>query len=105
MPIRCGSVGMSRPGFRGDGVCRFLSSFDGDCWLCFHSVGFLDLSGWPVSEGFVQAGVVEPGDVADDRDLELAATGPGSVGDALGLERVDEALGGRVVVGVTDGSD
>lgn len=44
----------------------------------------------------MQAGVVEPGDVADDRDLEVAAAGPGSVGDELGLEGVDEALGGRV---------
>jgi hypothetical protein len=73
-----------------------LSSFDGDGWLVFHSVEFLDLSGWPVVEVFVDALVVEPGDVLDDRELELAATGPAAIGDELGLEGVDEALGGGV---------
>jgi hypothetical protein len=68
-------------------------------------VEFLDLSGWPVVEVFVDSFVVEPGDVSDDRDLELAATRPGSVGNQLGLEGVDEALSGRVVLGIADGSD
>jgi hypothetical protein len=51
----------------------------------------------------VQAVVVEPGDVLDDGQLELRARTLGAVGDQLGLEGVDEALGHRVVVGVADG--
>jgi hypothetical protein len=53
----------------------------------------------------VDALVVEPRDVADDRELELAAARPCAVGDELGLEGVDEALSGSVVVGIADGSD
>jgi hypothetical protein len=53
----------------------------------------------------VQAVVVEPGDVLDDGQLELRAGAPGAVGDQLGLEGVDEALGHRVVVGVADRAD
>jgi len=48
----------------------------------------------------VQAAVVEPGDVLDDRELQLAAGAPDAVGDQLGLEAVDEALGHAVVVGI-----
>ena len=49
--------------------------------------------------------VVEPADVLDDRELELGARAPDAVGDQLGLEAVDEALGHGVVVGVADRPD
>jgi hypothetical protein len=39
---------------------------------------------------------VEPGDVFDDGELELRSGPPDAVTDQLGLEAVDEALGGRV---------
>jgi hypothetical protein len=55
-----------------------------------------------VAERFVQAGVVEPTDVLDDRQLELRARSPDAVGNQLGLEAVDERLGERIVVGVPD---
>jgi hypothetical protein len=50
-----------------------------------------------VAERFVQAGVVEPTDVLDDRQLELRARSPDAVGNQLGLEAVDERLGERIV--------
>ena len=53
----------------------------------------------------MQAGVVEPAEVFDDGELELVAGVPDAVGDQLGLEAVDEALGQRVVVGVADRAD
>ena len=53
----------------------------------------------------MQAVGVEPGDVFDDRELELGAAAPDAVADQFGLEAVDEALGERVVVGVTDRPD
>ena len=53
----------------------------------------------------MQALVVEPADVFDDRELELCPGAPDTVADQLGLEAVDEALGRRVVVGVADRSD
>jgi hypothetical protein len=49
-----------------------------------------------ISEGGVQAAVVEPADVGGDRELELGWCSPDAVGDQLGLEAVDEALGERV---------
>ena len=49
--------------------------------------------------------VVEPADVFDDRELELRSRAPDAIGDQLGIEAVDEALGERVVVGITDGPD
>ena len=49
--------------------------------------------------------MVEPGDVFDDGELELCSCLPDAIGDELGLEAVDEALGERVVVGVTDRPD
>ena len=62
--------------------------------------------GWrDASERGVQALVVEPGDVFDDGELELCAGAPDAVADQLGLEAVDEALRGRVVVGIADGAD
>src|SRR5665811_1913491 len=76
-----------------------LSCCDGDGWLSFHSVEFLDFAWWTVVEAFVDALVVEPRDVLQDGELELAAAGPGSVCDELGLEGVDEALSDGVVVG------
>ncbi|HEX2393300.1 MAG TPA: hypothetical protein VHI77_10330, partial [Solirubrobacterales bacterium] len=62
-------------------------------------------TGRDVAEGFVQALVVEPADVFDDGELELGSGAPGAVGDQLGLEGVDEALGYRVVIGVADRAD
>jgi hypothetical protein len=53
----------------------------------------------------VQAAVVEPADVLDDRELPRRAGPPDAVVDELRLEAVDEALGERVVVGVTGASD
>ena len=53
----------------------------------------LELGGWEIAEGLVQAGGVETADVFDDRQLELGAGAPDTVGDELGLEAVDEALG------------
>lgn len=53
----------------------------------------------------MQALVVEPGDVFDDGQLQLRARAPGAVGDQLGLEGVDEALGHRVVKRIADRSD
>jgi hypothetical protein len=46
----------------------------------------------------MQPAGVEPAEVFDDRELELGARAPDAVGDQLGLERVDEALGQGVVV-------
>jgi hypothetical protein len=53
----------------------------------------------------VEALGVEPGDVLDDGELELCAGTPDAVADQLGLEAVDEALRGRVVIGVSDRAD
>jgi len=39
----------------------------------------------------VQAVVIEPADVLDDGELELASGAPDAVGDQLGLEAVDKA--------------
>jgi hypothetical protein len=47
----------------------------------------------PVAERLVQAIVVVPADVFDDRLLELRLGAPHAIGDQLGLEGVDEALG------------
>jgi hypothetical protein len=58
-----------------------------------------------VAERFVQAVVVEPADVLDDRELELGAGAPHAVGDQLGVEGIDERLGERVVQGIPDGAD
>jgi hypothetical protein len=49
--------------------------------------------------------VVEPAEVLHDRELELRARAPDAVGDQLGLEAVNEALGQRVVLGVADRAD
>ena len=65
----------------------------------------LELGGRDVAERLVQAVVVKPGDPLDDRELELGSGAPHAVGDQLGLEGVDEALGERVVVGVADRAD
>ena len=53
----------------------------------------------------MQSVVVEPADVFDDGELELGPGAPDAVGDQLGLEAVDEALGQRVVVRVADRAD
>lgn len=65
----------------------------------------LELCGRDVAEAFVQARVVVPADVLDDRQLQLRACAPDAVGDQLSLEAVDEALGHCVVVGVADRPD
>jgi hypothetical protein len=69
--------------------------FDGDGCLVFS---------WPVIERFVQSLVVEPRDVLDDREFELAAGRPGPVGDQLSLEAFDEALSNGVGVGIASSS-
>jgi hypothetical protein len=51
-----------------------------------------------IAERLVEPTVVEPADVLDDGELELGAGAPDAIGDQLGLEAVDEALGERVVV-------
>ena len=60
-------------------------------------VRVLELGRRDVAERLVQPVVVEPADVLDDGELELGAGAPDAVGDQLGLEGVDEALGQRVV--------
>ena len=44
-------------------------------------------------------------DPFDDGQLELGSCSPDAVGDQLGLERVDKALGHGVVLGIADRSD
>ncbi len=58
---------------------------------------------WDVVEASVQSGGVEPRDVLDDRELELASGLPDAVADQLCFERVDEALG-EGVIGLFGGS-
>jgi hypothetical protein len=65
----------------------------------------LELGGWEVAEGAVQAVVVKPAEVLDDRQLELLATAPDAIGDQLGLEAVDERFGQSVIQRVADGPD
>jgi hypothetical protein len=72
--------------------------------LSLQRLGF-ELRWRQIAEAFVQPGVVEPAEVFHDGRLELRSRLPDAVGDQLGLEAVDEALGQRVVVGVADGSD
>jgi hypothetical protein len=43
-------VRVSRPVFDGELFVGSLSSFDGDGWLSFHSVEFLDFAWWQVVE-------------------------------------------------------
>ena len=53
----------------------------------------------------MQPVVVEPADVFHDGELELGSGAPHAILDQLGLERVHEALGQRVVIRVTDRTD
>lgn len=55
--------------------------------------------------GFVQAVVIEPSEILDDRELKLGARAPDAIGDQFGLERVHEALGEGVVERVADRAD
>jgi hypothetical protein len=61
-------------------------------------VELFELGRRQVAERAVEAAGVEPADVFDDRELELCPGAPDAVGDQLGLEAVDEALGHRVRV-------
>jgi hypothetical protein len=65
----------------------------------------LERGGRHVAQSAVQAALVVPADPFDDRELELGAGAPHAVGDQLRLERVDEALGERVVVRVAGQAD
>jgi hypothetical protein len=53
----------------------------------------------------VDADAGKPAEVLADRDLELVAAAPDSVGDQLGLEEVDDTLGQGVVAGIADRAD
>ena len=53
----------------------------------------------------MQAGVVEPAEVLDDGELKLRSRLPDAITDELGLERVDEAFGQRIVKRVADRAD
>ena len=57
-----------------------------------------------VAECFVQAVVVVPADVGDDRELELALGAPYAVAAQLGLDGVGEAFGERVVAAMVEES-
>jgi hypothetical protein len=65
----------------------------------------LELRRRDLAEGLVQADGVEPSDSLHDRELELGPGAPDAVGDQLGLEGVDEALGQGVVIGIADRPD
>jgi hypothetical protein len=53
----------------------------------------LELGRRDVAERLVQARLVEPAEALDDGEREVASAAPDAVGDQLGLDRVDEALG------------
>jgi hypothetical protein len=57
----------------------------------------LELRGRDIAQGFVQAVVVEPGDVLDDGQLKLRPRPPGAVGDQLGLEGEADRLAGGLI--------
>jgi hypothetical protein len=99
-------AGVSRPEFRGDGFDWFPTFSDGGSFrnLSSRLMSFV-LGRRDASERCVQALVVEPGDVLNDGELELRSRSPDAIADEFGLEAVDEALGSRVVVGVTDCAD
>jgi tetratricopeptide (TPR) repeat protein len=86
---------LSRAGFRGDRVCWFRDLQEEEIKRSTVLLG-LRVSNW--------AGGRSPRDSCD-RELQMAAGAPDAVGDQLGLEGVDEALGHRVVVGVADATD
>jgi hypothetical protein len=65
----------------------------------------LELRRWEIAERLVESAVVEPADVFDHGELELGSGAQDAVGDQLRLEAVDERLGQRVVIGVTDRAD
>ncbi len=94
------------PGSTETGLVGFLFSINREALRAYSRCRDLLLLGWGhASERGVQPFGVEPGDVLDDRELELGAAAPDAVADQLGLEAVDEALGERVVEGVPDGAD
>jgi tetratricopeptide (TPR) repeat protein len=80
---------LSRAGFRGDRVLLVSRSSrrrDQEIYRTARAQS-LELGWWKIAEGLVQTVVVEPGDVLDDRELQMAAGAPDAVGDQLGLER------------------
>jgi hypothetical protein len=80
------------------------SDDDGCLGRCLDLCGVesLELGRRDVAERLVQACAVEPAEVLDDGEFDLAAGAPDAIADELGLDRVDEGLRERVVVGVTD---
>ena len=65
----------------------------------------LELRRRQVAEALVQTGGVEPGDVFDDRQLQLRSGAPHAIADELGLEAVDERVREGVVERVADRAD
>lgn len=63
-------------------------------------VELFELDRRDVADRGVKTVVVKPADPLDDRQLGLGDRAPGSFGDQLGLEGVDETLGEGVVIGV-----
>jgi hypothetical protein len=75
----------------------------GEIWDCgSRECGLLELPGRLITEPGVQTAAVKPADPLDDGQLELSASAPDAVGDQLGLEAIDEALGQRVVERIAD---
>ena len=62
-----------------------------------------ELDGRDVADARVKPSLVVPADPPRDLELELIAGLPDPIGDQLGLERIDERLGQRVVIRVADG--
>jgi hypothetical protein len=70
------------------------SDDDGCLGRCLDLCGVesLELGRRDVTERLVQPCAVEPAEVLDDGEFELAAGAPDTIADQLGLDRVDEGL-------------
>ena len=86
---------LSRTDFYGDGGFVVADVLCASHCLEPESGEVLELDGWDVVQCGVQPSGVEPADVVDDGELELGAGAPDTIGDQLGFEAVDEALGHR----------